>query len=55
MAEKNPPLIGVVPLVDEGRDSYWMLPGYFEGILEAGGAPVMLPLTDGPEVLARFS
>ena len=54
MAEKNPPLIGVVPLVDEGRDSYWMLPGYFEGILEAGGAPVMLPLTDGPEVLARL-
>lgn len=31
-----------------------MLPGYFEGILEAGGAPVMLPLTDGPEVLARL-
>lgn len=31
MAENNPPLIGVVPLVDESRDSYWMLPGYFEG------------------------
>ena len=22
------PLIGVVPLVDEARESYWMLPGY---------------------------
>ena len=54
MAENNPPLIGVVPLVDEGRDSYWMLPGYFEGVLEAGGVPVMLPLTDDPEVLAEL-
>lgn len=54
MAEKKPPLIGVVPLVDEGRDSYWMLPGYFEGALEAGGVPVMLPLTDDPEVLAEL-
>lgn len=54
MAEKKPPLIGVVPLVDEGRDSYWMLPGYFEGVLEAGGVPVMLPLTDDPEVLAEL-
>ena len=54
MAEKNPPLIGVAPLVDEGRDSYWMLPGYFEGVLEAGGVPVMLPLTDDPEVLAEL-
>ena len=54
MAEKKPPLIGVVPLVDEGRDSYWMLPGYFEGVLEAGGVPIMLPLTDDPEVLAEL-
>lgn len=39
------PIIGVVPLADYERNSYWMLPGYFEGILEAGGLPVMLPLT----------
>lgn len=54
MAENNPPLIGVVPLVDEGRDSYWMLPGYFEGILEAGGTPVMLPLTDDAKTLSEI-
>lgn len=39
------PMIAVVPLVDEARESYWMLPGYFRGISEAGGIPVMLPLT----------
>lgn len=39
------PMIGVVPLVDEERESYWMLPGYMKGIEKAGGIPVMLPLT----------
>ncbi len=51
MSQARKPIIGVVPLVDEQRESYWMLPGYFEGILEAGGVPVMLPLTDGVELL----
>ena len=37
------PLIAINPLVDEERESYWMLPGYFRGILQAGGIPVMLP------------
>lgn len=49
------PIIGVVPLVDEERESFWMLPGYFEGIEEAGGIPVMLPLTDDPEAVARLA
>lgn len=39
------PLIGIVPLVDTERESYWMLPGYMKGIEEAGGIPFMLPLT----------
>ena len=37
------PVIGVVPLVDYGRESLWMLPGYFDAVAEAGGVPVMLP------------
>ena len=37
------PLIGVVPLWDDKLNSLWMLPGYFDGIIEAGGIPVMLP------------
>lgn len=39
------PIIGVLPLVDTAKDSYWMLPGYFERVLEAGGMSIMLPLT----------
>ena len=29
------PLIGILPLVDMQRDSYWMLPGYMNGIVQA--------------------
>ena len=47
------PLIGVVPLVDHGRESLGMLPGYVDAVSEAGGVPVMLPLTDDPAVIAR--
>ena len=39
------PVIGVVPLVDIQKASYWMLPGYMKGIEAAGGFPLMLPLT----------
>lgn len=39
------PMIGVLPLYDEKKESYWMLPGYMKAIEEAGGIPVMLPLT----------
>ena len=48
------PLVGVVPLVDEGRESYWMLPGYFEGLRNAGALPVMLPLTAEKEELEQL-
>lgn len=52
------PVIGLIPLVDEGRDSLWMLPGYMHGIARAGGIGVMLPLTDTEsdveEILNRF-
>ena len=47
------PLIGIVPLVDEARESYWMLPGYMQGVEQAGGVPVMLPLTDDAAALRR--
>lgn len=48
------PLIGLIPLVDEQRDSYWMLPGYMKGVELAGGVPVMLPLTDDAEIISRI-
>lgn len=48
-------MIGIVPLVDIERDSYWMLPGYMKGIEEAGGIPVMLPLTSDKESLRQMA
>ena len=39
------PIIGITPLVDEKRESLWMLPGYMDAVTQAGGLPIMLPLT----------
>lgn len=38
------PVIGVLPLYDRDKDSYWMLPAYFQGLAQAGALPIMLPL-----------
>lgn len=40
------PVVGVMPLWDDEKESLWMLPGYLEGIRQAGGLPVVLPFTD---------
>lgn len=46
MVNEMKPRIAILPLIDADRNSYWMLPGYMEGILGAGGFPIMLPLTN---------
>lgn len=48
------PLIGIVPLVDYDKESVWMLPGYMDGVTQAGGAPVILPLTDDAATLSQL-
>jgi putative glutamine amidotransferase len=48
------PMIGILPLFDDEKESYWMLPGYMKGIEDAGGIPIMLPLTTDLEVLERL-
>lgn len=48
-------VIGLIPLVDDSRDSLWMLPGYMEGVTQAGGLPLMLPLTDDAVALDQLS
>ena len=53
MLHHRKPIIGVVPLMDYQRDSLWMLPGYLNGIIRAGGVPVTLPLTSAHDVLYR--
>lgn len=45
------PLIAVCPLANEKRQLQLMQPGYLKGIELAGGAPVVLPLTDDVQVL----
>jgi putative glutamine amidotransferase len=50
----NKPLIGVVPLWDEEKDSLWMLPGYMDGIERAGGLPIMLPLSTDKSLLEQI-
>ncbi len=48
------PIVGVMPLWDEKKDSIWMLPGYLEGIEQAGGVPVVFPLTSDEQDLSQL-
>ena len=36
------PVIGIVPLYDEEKQSYWMLPGYMKALEACLSIPVML-------------
>jgi len=47
------PIIGVIPLWDEKKDSIWMLPGYMQGLEEAGAVPIILNLTISETVLKQ--
>ncbi|SFD11613.1 gamma-glutamyl-gamma-aminobutyrate hydrolase family protein [Ruminococcus albus] len=40
---KKIPIIGIIPLIDYSKDSYWMVPGYVNGLKQAGALPVILP------------
>ena len=39
------PVIGLIPLFDDDKNSYWMLPGYMQVLEKCMGLPIMLPLT----------
>ena len=47
------PLIGILPLWDTERNCYWLTSGYMSGIVEAGGIPMMLPLTTDETLLRQ--
>lgn len=49
------PMIGVLPLYDSNKDSYWMLPDYMKAIENAGGIPCMLPLTTDVNIIATLA
>ncbi len=48
------PVVGVMPLWDEKKDSIWMLPGYLNGIREAGAIPFIFPLTDDMKEIGQL-
>lgn len=39
------PMIGEMLLWDEAKADIWMLPGYMEGIMIAGGIPIIFSLS----------
>ncbi len=45
------PVIGLIPLYDDEKESLWMLPGYMKIVEKCGGVPIMLPLTNNREEL----
>ena len=51
---KERPVIGLVPLWDEEKESYWMLPGYMKAVEKCGGIPIMLPLTDDEDAIEQL-
>lgn len=48
------PVIGVVPLFDEGRNSIWMIPGYMDMLLACGALPMILPFASEPREVERY-
>ena len=48
------PIIGVLPLYDKEKESIWMLPGYLDGIRNAGGIPFILPYEISDEDLIEL-
>ena len=49
------PIVGVMPLWDEEKDSLWMLPGYLDGIRQAGGLPVIFPFITEEQDLEQLA
>ena len=47
-------VIGITPLYDDEKESYWMLPGYMRMLEAEGAIPMMLPLTIEAKELDYF-
>ncbi len=48
------PVVAVMPLWDEEKNSLWMLPGYLDGLRYAGAIPVIFPFTSDEEELSQL-
>ena len=47
-------VIGIMPLYDDEKESYWMLPGYMKMLEAENAIPMMLPLTANEKELDYF-
>lgn len=47
------PIVGVIPLWDDEKNSIWMLPDYMDGLREAGAVPIVLPLTSNEDEISQ--
>lgn len=45
------PIVGVIPLWDDEKESIWMLPGYMNALENNDATPIILPLSTNKEVL----
>lgn len=48
------PLVGVMPLWDDEKESIWMLPGYMNGLIQAGATPIIFPFSSDEEELIHL-
>ena len=47
-------LVGITCGFDENRNMYYLRPGYWEAVEDAGGTPVILPPVDSPGVMSHY-
>lgn len=47
-------VIGLIPLYDDEKESYWMLPGYMTAVEACGGLPIMFPMTSDEDELDQL-
>jgi len=46
--------IGVIPLIDYEKNSYWMIPGYLNGLMDSGAFPIILPVIKSETELEKI-
>lgn len=51
---QNKPVIGITPLYDDDKNSYWMLPGYMKALEEQNAITLMLPFSADAVALDYF-
>ena len=53
--KQKKPIVGVMPLWDDEKDSIWMLPGYMDGLHQAGALPFIFPFSTDEEELTQLT